>query len=236
MTVRSGNSGHFCQEGGKPSSAGIMYVIGVTGGIGSGKTTVVRMLERKGAVLLSADNVGHDVYLPGRPAWQEIVDAFGRQVVAEDGTIDRKKLGVIAFSDPDQLQRLNAITHPRMKEMMRQRLEEESARGTQVVVLEAALLFDAGWDDLADEVWVTVAPPEVAARRTAERSGLAMGEALSRIRAQMSDEERIGRSRVVIDTNCSLERTRKQVEEEWERLMERLPAQSGETPAARSGV
>jgi len=213
-----------------------MYVIGLTGGIGSGKSTVVQMLEQKGAVLLSADAVGHEVYLPDRPAWQEIVDAFGRQVVAGDGTIDRKKLGAIAFSDPQQLRRLNAITHPRMKEMMREKLEAERARGTQVAVLEAALLFDAGWDDLTDEVWVTVAPPEVTAKRTAERSGLSVEEVLSRIRAQMSNEERIARSQVVIDTGCPLERTRKQVGEEWERLMERLPARPGETPPARSGV
>jgi dephospho-CoA kinase len=194
------------------------------------------MLEQKGAVLLSADAVGHEVYEPGRPAWNEIVDAFGRQVVAEDGTIDRRRLGAIAFGDAQQLQRLNGITHPRMKEMMRQRLNEEQARGTQVAVLEAALLFDAGWDDLTDDVWVTVAPPEVAAQRTAERSGLSVEEALSRIRSQMSNEERIGRSQVVIDTDCPLERTRKQVSQEWERLMERLPARAGETPPARSSV
>lgn len=208
-----------------------MYVIGLTGGIGSGKSTVARMLEGKGAVLLSADGVGHEVYLPGRPAWREIVDAFGRQVVAGDGTIDRKRLGAIAFSNPRQLQRLNAITHPRMKEMMRQKLEEERGRSTQVAVLEAALLLDAGWDDLTDEVWVTAATPEVAARRTAERSGLSVQEALSRIRTQMSDEERIVRSQVVIDTDCPLGRTRRQVDEQWERLMQRL-----ETPPARSGV
>jgi len=213
-----------------------MYVIGLTGGIASGKSTVVEMLEEKGAVLLSADAVGHEVYEPGQPAWHEIVDAFGRQVVAEDGTIDRRRLGAIAFGDPQQLQRLNAITHPRMKEMMREKLSEERSRGTQMAVLEAALLFDAGWDDLTDEVWVTVAPPEVAAQRAAERSGLSVEEALSRIRSQMSNEERIGHSQVVIDTDCPLERTRKQVSQEWERLMERLPARPGKTPPARSSV
>jgi dephospho-CoA kinase len=208
-----------------------MYVIGLTGGIGSGKSTVAQMLVGKGAVLLSADAVGHEAYLPGRPAWQEIVDAFEREVVAPDGTIDRKKLGAVVFSDPEQLKRLNAITHPRMKELMREKLEAERARGTRVAVLEAALLFDAGWDGLTDEVWVTVAPPEVAARRTAERSGLSVGEVLSRIRAQMSNEERTARSQVVISTDCPLEETRKQVDAEWERLLERL-----ETPSARSGV
>ncbi len=209
-----------------------MYVIGLTGGIGSGKTTVAQMLERKGAALLSADQVGHEVYEPGRPAWQEIVDAFGREVVAADGTIDRKKLGGIVFSDPEQLRRLNAITHPRMKELMREKLEGERDRGTSVAVLEAALLFDAGWDDLTDEVWVTAATPEVAAQRTAERSGLSTEEVLSRIRAQMSDEERIARSQVVIDTNCALGETETQVDKEWRQLLARIET----PPSARSNV
>jgi dephospho-CoA kinase len=208
-----------------------MYVIGLTGGIGSGKSTVARMLQQKGAKLLSADAVGHEVYEPARPAYQEIVDAFGRDIVGADGRIDRKVLGPIVFSDPEQLRRLNAITHPRMKELMREKLAAERAGGARIAVLEAALLFDAGWDDLADDVWVTVAPPEVAAKRTAERSGISAEEALSRIRAQMSNEERIARSQVVIDTDCPLAETEKQVSEEWERLQERL-----ETPSARSGV
>jgi dephospho-CoA kinase len=213
-----------------------MYVIGLTGGIGSGKSTVAQMLQQKGAKLLSADAAGHEVYEPGRPAWREIVDAFGSDVVGADGKIDRKKLGPIVFSDPEQLRRLNAITHPRMKELMREKLEAARAGGARIAVLEAALLFDAGWDDLADEVWVTVAPPEVAAERTAERSGISVEEALSRIGTQMSSEERVARSQVVIDTDCPLERTEEQVSEEWERLQERLPARLGETPSARSGV
>ena len=208
-----------------------MYVIGLTGGIGSGKSTVAQMLEGKGAALLSADAVGHEVYLPDQPAWRAVVEAFGRQIVAQDGAIDRKKLGAIVFSDPEQLRRLNAITHPRMKEMMREKLEEERTRGARVTVLEAALLFDAGWDDLTDEVWVTIAPPEVMAARTAERSGLSLEEALARVKAQMSNEERAGRAQILIDTDCPLERTRKQVDEEWQRLLARL-----ETPSARSSV
>ncbi len=231
MTLRSASTGHFCQEDRYSAPAGSMYVIGLTGGIGSGKSTVAQMLEEKGAALLSADAVGHEVYLPGQPAWQEIVDAFGHQVVAADGTIDRKVLGAIVFSDPEELLRLNAITHPRMKEIMRAKLAAEAARGTEVAVLEAALLFDAGWDDLTDEVWVTVAPPEVAAARTAERSGISVAEALSRINSQMTNEERAARSRTLIDTDCRLEQTRKQVEEEYERLLQRL-----ETPSTRSSV
>ena len=206
-----------------------MHVIGLTGGIGSGKSTVAKLLEEHGAPILSADLVGHEVYQPGRPAWQELVDAFGSEIVAEDGTIDRKKLGSIVFADPkDQrpLKRLNSITHPRMKGMMRERLEELEKQGVTVAVLEAALLFDAGWDDLTDEVWVTVVPPEVAAKRTAERSGLSAEEVLTRIKAQMSNEERVQRSNVVIDTDCTMEETAKQVDERWAELQERLQQQS----------
>ncbi len=215
-----------------------MYVIGLTGGIGSGKSTVSRMLEEKGAVVLSADTTGHEVYLPGSAAWQEVVDAFGREVVAADGSIDRKKLGAIVFADEAALRRLNGLTHPRMRELMRAKLAREEAAGTPLVVLEAALLFDAGWDDLADEVWVTVVPPEVAAQRTAERSGLSREEALARVRAQMSNEERTRRADVVIDTDVPLAESRRQVDEAWERLAGRLGPSLNRagSPPSRSGV
>lgn len=199
-----------------------MYVIGLTGGIGSGKSTVAAILEEQGAVVLNADLVGHEVYLPGRPAWQEIVDAFGRNVLAPDGTIDRKKLGAAVFSDPRALKRLNRIVHPRMKGMMREKLAELDRGGVEVAVLEAALLFDAGWDDLADEVWVTVAPPEVAAQRAAQRSGVPVEHVLERIKAQMSNEERLRRSHVVIDTSGDLNATERQTVQEWQRLKQRL--------------
>lgn len=199
-----------------------MYVIGLTGGIGSGKSTVAKVLEEQGAVVLSADLVGHEVYLPGRPAWQEVVAAFGRGVLAEDGTVDRKKLGAAVFAGPRELKRLNAIVHPRMKGMMREKLAELDRQGVKVAVLEAALLFDAGWDDLADEVWATVVPPETAAQRAAERSDLPAAQVLARVRAQMSNEERARRSQVVIDTDCGLDGTRRQTLEEWEKLRKRL--------------
>lgn len=203
-----------------------MHVIGLTGGIGSGKSTVADILQQQGATVVSADLTGHEVYQPGRPAWQEIVDAFGREVVAPDGTIDRKKLGAIVFSDPKELKRLNAITHPRMKGMMREKLQALRQQGVPVAVLEAALLLDAGWDDLADEIWVTVAPEQVAARRTSERSGISEAQALERIRAQMSNEERKKRANVVIDTDCSMEETRSRAIAEWEKMQKRRASRS----------
>jgi len=213
-----------------------MYVIGLTGGIGSGKSTVAEVLAAEGAAVLSADLVGHEVYQPGRPAWQEIVDAFGPDVVAADGAIDRKKLGPIVFADPKNLARLNAITHPRMKELMREKLSELEAKGIPLAVLEAALLFDAGWDDLADEVWVTVAAPQIAAQRAAQRSGIPVQQVLERImKAQMADADRVSRSDVAIDTDCELEETRTRARAEWARLKQRLSAASA-IPSARKRV
>jgi dephospho-CoA kinase len=204
-----------------------MYVVGLTGGIGTGKSVVARILEERGAVILDADRLGHEVYLPGRPAYDDIVAEFGPGVVAEDGTIDRKQLGPIVFSSPDKLARLNAITHPRMKEMMRERLAELDRAGTKVAVLEAALLFDAGWDDLTDDVWVTVVDAETAARRASDRSGIPVEQVLERIqKAQMASDERIRRSDVIIDTSGTLDDTRKRTLGAWRDLESRLNARS----------
>jgi dephospho-CoA kinase len=199
-----------------------MLIIGLTGGIGTGKSTVAQVLEEQGVPVLSADLVGHEVYQPGRPAFHELVNAFGSEIVAEDGTIDRKKLGGKVFADPKELARLNAIVHPRMKGMMREKMQELQRAGERVAVIEAAILFEAKWDDLADEVWVTVAPPEVAARRVAERSGLAQEQVMERIRAQMSNEERSRRATVIIDTSGDMESTRRQALENWQALAARL--------------
>ncbi|HET9464222.1 MAG TPA: dephospho-CoA kinase [Gemmatimonadales bacterium] len=200
-----------------------MYVIGLTGGIGSGKSTVAKLLEDEGAAVLSADLMGHEVYLPGKPAYDEIIETFGPGVVAPDGTIDRKKLGPIVFADPANLAKLNAITHPPMKEMMRERLAEIAAGGAGYAVLEAALLFDAGWDDLANEVWVTVAPARVAAERTAARSGIPAEQVLERIqKAQMESDERVRRSDIVIDTSGTMEETAERARQAWTAMRKRV--------------
>lgn len=199
-----------------------MHIIGLTGGIGTGKSTVAEFLAEQGATIVNADLVGHEVYLPGRPAYHEIVDEFGKEVVADDGTIDRKQLGTIVFSDPKNLARLNAITHPRMKGMMREKLQEIARGGAEIAVLEAALLFEAKWDDLADEIWVTVTPPEIVAERVAARSNLTIESVMERIRSQMTNEQRTERADVVIDTSGDMDSTREQAQEQWEKLRRRL--------------
>jgi dephospho-CoA kinase len=199
-----------------------MHVIGLTGGIGTGKSTVAQLLDELGATVLSADLIGHEVYLPGRPAFHELVNAFGNKIVGSDGTIDRKRLGEIVFGNPRELTRLNNIVHPRMKGMMRERLQELAKKGTDIAVIEAAILFEAKWDDLTDEIWVTIAEPEIAAHRVAERNRMPLEKVLERIRSQMSNKERIRRAQVVIDTSGDMESTLTRTRECWEELQTRL--------------
>lgn len=195
-----------------------MKVIGLTGGIGSGKSTVSQLLSELGANVLDADKVGHQCYQPGTEAWKDVVDAFGEEIVAPDGSIDRKKLGAIVFGDPEALIRLNQIMHPRMYDMMADQIEEYRLGGVEVVVLEAALLFEAGWTPLVDEIWITVASEPTVVQRVRERTGLPEEQIRSRIRSQLSNEERKGKADLVISNDGGLDELREKVEDLWERL------------------
>jgi len=196
----------------------MMKVIGLTGGIGSGKSTVSRLLGELGAVVLDADKVGHEAYQPGTDTWQALVDAFGKTIVAPDRTIDRKKLGSIVFGDPAQLARLNRIVHPRMFDMMKARIEQYREQDVEIVVLEAAILLEAGWTPLVDEVWVTVASEPVVVRRAVERTGLPEEQIRARIRSQLSNEERTRQAKVVISNDGNLEDLATKVRELWRDL------------------
>ena len=195
-----------------------MKVIGLTGGIGSGKSTVSQFLAELGAVIINADKVGHEAFKPDTEIWREIVSAFGRQILTSNGDIDHKKLGEIVFGNPDSLARLNQIMHPRMYDMVKAQLEEYRRQGVGVVVLEAPLLLEAGWTPLVDEVWVTVAPKSTMLKRLQERTGMTEQESLARIRTQMSDEERVKHADVVINTDCSLDELKARVSSLWQKL------------------
>ena len=149
-----------------------MLVIGLTGGIATGKTTVSAMLKELGAEVLDADRVGHEAYLPDTPTYNEVVSTFGREIVGEDRQINRGKLGAIVFSDPANMKKLTDIMWPRMADIVAERIEEQKARGTGVMVVEAAVLLEAKWDSLTDEVWVTVSPESSMIERLAESRGL----------------------------------------------------------------
>jgi dephospho-CoA kinase len=188
-----------------------MRVIGLTGGIAAGKSTISDALLESGAAVIDADKVGHEAYLPGTETHHALVASFGGEILADDGQIDRRKLGAIVFSDPAQRQRLQDIVWPRMKEMMRGRLKELAAQDTQVAVIEAAVLLEAGWQDLVDEIWVVQVPESVAMQRLMARNGFSAEDAQSRIRAQLSNEERARQASVVIDNTGTIEDAKTQV-------------------------
>ena len=195
-----------------------MKIIGLTGGIGSGKSTVSQFLAELGAVVIDTDKVGHEAFKPGTESWQRVVAAFGRSIVTADGNIDRKKLGEIVFDSSVELLKLEQIIHPAISEIVIARIEEYRQQGVKVVVLEVPLLVEAGWASLVNEVWVTTAPEPVILRRLEERTGMTEQESLARMRSQLPSEERLKHADTVIDTNCTLDELRKKIKELWCRL------------------
>jgi dephospho-CoA kinase len=199
-----------------------MKIIGLTGGIGSGKSTVAGYLAELGAVVIDADKVGHEVFRPGTEAWREVVDTFGQRIIGTDGTIDRWKLGKIVFRHPDARTRLNKIMHPRMYERVMAMIEECWRNGVGIVVVEAPLLLEAGWKSMVDEVWVTSAPQATVIKRLKEQKGIPESEALARIQAQMDDEARSQQADVVIATDFPLDELKEEVESLWRELRARI--------------
>ena len=192
-------------------------VIGLTGSIGTGKSEAARQLEALGASIISADQVGHEAYAPNTEAWQQVVAAFGDTILGKDGEIDRRKLGEIVFSDPGQLEKLNEIMHPRMARMVADKIKVLRSQGVEVVVVEAALLFEAGWDTLVEEVWVTDSPEQMVIERLKKRNGLSEEEARKRISSQMDRSERLERSDFVIDNSGDMAGLESAIKELWDR-------------------
>ena len=194
-----------------------MLTIGLTGGIGSGKSTVSKFLAELGAPVIDADKVGHAIYQPDGPAYQEMIDAFGRDILAPDGAIDRKKLGPIVFGDPAALKRLNAIVHPKMFARMREMVAAMRAQGERKpIVIEAAILIEANWQPLFDEIWLVIASKERVIERVERDRGMKPEQTEARIRAQLSDDERRRHASLVVTNDGTLEELRARVGEIWE--------------------
>ncbi len=198
-----------------------MKIIGLTGGIGSGKSTVARYMAELGAAVIELDKVGHEVLKSVGKPYLRVVSEFGKDMLDPGGEIDRAKLANLVFKDSQALTRLNRIVHPAIDKEINRRIEEYRRKGVKVVVLEAAAMLEAGKAEQADEIWVTVAPEATIRKRLRERSGYAEEESSARIRSQMSGEERLRHADVVIETDGSLEEVKARVEREWENLMER---------------
>ena len=198
-------------------------VIGLTGGIGSGKSTIARYLADLGAAVIDADKVGHEAFKVGTAAWRDVVEAFGRGVVAPSGEIDRKKLGQIVFGNAEARDRLNRIMWSRIWEMISHEIEILRHQERAVVVVEAFGLIEAGWAPLVDRVWVTVASEKVVLERLKLQRQLRESDTLARIRSQLSNEERVKHADVIIENEGSPETVRATVRQLWESLLAGQP-------------
>ncbi len=192
-----------------------MRVVGLTGGIASGKSTAARVLSELGAKVVDADLVARQVVEPGQPAYHEIVTAFGREILLPEGGINRKALGALVFGDGAQRARLNAITHPRIAAATQQKLAQLTADGEKVAIYEAALLVENGLYQAFDGLIVVACSEAEQVERLQLRDGLSEAEALQRIRAQAPLSEKIAVAKWVIDSSGSLEELRRRVEAVW---------------------
>jgi dephospho-CoA kinase len=207
-----------------------MLLVGLTGGIASGKTTVSAMLAERGAEVIDADHIARQVVMPGTPAWCKIRDHFGPGVLHPDGQLDRQALADIVFADKSKLALLNEITHPAIFARIADRLEAHHGQDV-VVVLDAALLIEAGLAEGVDVVVVVHSPREIQVERLAAK-GVGATDARNRIAAQLEPEKRLARADIVIDNGGSLEDLGRQVDKLWEELQARLAARVREARGA----
>ena len=197
------------------------YLIGVTGNIACGKSSVLRRLAELGAETIDADQVVHALMEPGQPVWAAVRDGFGPGVIAPDGRIDRRALAGIVFSDPAELARLEAMTHPAVRVRIMAQVAEAAKRGVQTIVVDAIKLYESGLADHCDETWVVTCDPAQQLARLMARNGFDEAEARRRIAAQPPQAEKVARADVVIDNSGTPEATRAQVDAVWERLCQR---------------
>jgi len=239
-----------------------LYVIGLTGNIATGKSTVARMLAELGARLIDADALAHQVMKAGTPAWHQIVEQFGRDILQGNGEIDRTRLGARAFAEPAVMERLEAIVHPAviaeaesLLQAMHAALPRQKdgetlqfappagndsaaapdAPGGQVAVLEAIKLIESGMHHRCDELWVVTCPREQQVQRLMETRSLSQSEAELRIDAQPPQSDKIALASVVIDNGGGMEDTREQVQSEWERILRAQERAATEGKASRGG-
>ena len=193
-------------------------VIGLTGGIASGKSTAARYLGERAAHIVDGDGLGHRAYDPGTPTFEAVRSTFGDEVVNGDGRIDRRVLGGKVFGKPDEMKKLTDIVWPEIGRLVR--AEIEAGAPGAITVLEAAVLFEAGWTEGLDQIWVVVADPETATERAMARDGLDAQAVRKRIAAQLSNAERTARADVVIDNSSDLGSLHRQLKAHWRRLLE----------------
>ncbi|MDD5594084.1 MAG: dephospho-CoA kinase [Candidatus Margulisbacteria bacterium] len=181
-------------------------IIGLTGPIGAGKDAVGRILQRRGAFIINADRLAHQLYAPQSPLWHELVRTFGSKILMRGGRINRKKLGAIVFSDKKELNKLNALVHPRLRDEIRKIIEsrkQSAEHRTQTIVVNAAVLKEIGLIPLVDEVWLVTAPKDIRLKRLI-KSGLTAPAAARRMKAQVSPKEYLKMADIVIKNDGTL--------------------------------
>ena len=203
-------------------------VIGLTGGIGSGKSAVAGLLAERGAAVLDADTTAHQVYAAGTAGWKEIVAAFGRGILDAAGAVSRRKLSDRVFQDPAARRRLNAIVHPQVRRLLREQIARLQRRGMAVVVVEVPLLVEAirnsaDWTRMFDEIWVVIAPEAQVIERVRTRGRMSDATIRAVMAAQLTPEQRLPYADVVIDNRGSLEQLRDQVAAHWDQPRRAAP-------------
>ena len=195
-----------------------MKLVGLTCGIASGKSTVAAILRRLGAAVIDADELARQVVQPGQDAWQEIVDAFGPEVLREDRSLDRPKLRKIVFEDPQARTKLEAMIHPRVRALAEEKIRDLAAAGQAVVVYEVPLLFEVRLHETLRPVILVACDPKTQTERIMKRDRVNRAEAQKTIAAQMSLEEKRKLADYVIENDGSPEELERQVRKLWEQL------------------
>jgi dephospho-CoA kinase len=197
-------------------------IIGLTGGIVSGKSTVARMFKDLGAKIVDADKLGHKVILPQGAAWKRIIKIFGEDILQKDQTINREKLGKIVFANQNLLKKLNKITHPEIIKLIKKEIslaKDNSKEEKKILIIDAALIYETKIDRLMDKIIVVYLDKEEQLKRLIKRNNLSEKEALQKIKSQIPLKEKIEIADYVIDNSNSLDKTKEQVETIWQEIV-----------------
>lgn len=197
-------------------------IIGLTGGIVSGKSTVAKMFQKLGAKIIDADRIGHEVILPNKPAWRKLIKSFGKGILKEDLTIDRKKLGNLVFSDKKLLKKLNEITHPEIKKIIIKEInkfKDDNRLYNKIMIIDAPLIYEASMDYLMEKIILVQLNEKEQIKRLAIRNIFTREESLKRINSQISNKEKTEKADYIINNNNSVEKTKEQVIKIWQEII-----------------
>lgn len=204
-----------------------MLVVGLTGNIGSGKSSVARFLKEMGARVIDTDQVARDVVAPGTPALNQIVKHFGTGVLNADGTLDRPKMAQIVFNDPEALKRLNSIVHPAIRaEILKDIADYKTKRDAPLLVIEAPLLIETGMNKIVDQVWLVIVDAKTQIQRVMKRDNATAEQVTRRLVAQMPQEDKLPYAHRVIDNSGTPGETLQQLQQIWSDTIDRPQTQA----------